>query len=185
MFNQNQASLVKQQRPFLLLRNGWVVWTIMRNFSLCLQSRDDRHRNHNNQLGEFKKYIYPWCPHYQLRPDDPRLCHMWGTQTWIKQQPHKFSTAKVSPSLNVNPQPRWIELARTLLSPAAGSDTTCDDLWYLNPARITATYWQLVDIQRGELGLQTSPRHYHWTQSWMIHFCWLLWSSHGKDMKCK
>lgn len=78
VFSQTSASLLKQQRPFLQFRNLWMcswgVWTITRNFSVCLQSRNDVHTIHHNELGEFENIFSQHararegrlsCPHFQ------------------------------------------------------------------------------------------------------------------------
>lgn len=56
VFSPNRASLLATGHFCISYKNGcvcgWDVWTIMRNFPVCLQSPDDTHTIQENQLGE-------------------------------------------------------------------------------------------------------------------------------------
>lgn len=79
VFSQTSASLLKQQRLFLHFRHLWMcswgVWTIMRNFSVCLQSRNDVHTIHRNELGEFEDIF---SRHARAREGQQRCPHLQG-----------------------------------------------------------------------------------------------------------
>lgn len=141
-------------------------------------------RDPQQSAGWVWKYILPTCASTWGSPKVPSLP---GCVLWLAIVLHMCNTRLNNPT-----ESQVLHTGRVVISKDLAIFIWCcwiwDHLWHcliFKSAFVSVSYLQLGDNQRGKLGLQTSPRHYHRTQSWIVNLCWLVWSSHGKDMKCK
>lgn len=97
--------------------------------SLCLQSRDDAHASHNNQLGECEyRFLFSACNSTWM-PKNGRRVHVWNNRT---QQSQGFSRPEASLSLKLFYNYNQCISKDFILSSFDAAETTCDIVWYLN-----------------------------------------------------